>query len=891
MDDNTNRYVVRRADALQIGPSYYDRSKAVVVAHDEALKEKFLDEDTSVCPFPLLRAMHNHSELSLTIGTSVRAVFVKGRTGKVAFLHGAGERLSICMDITKDKLIPVQSTWTLSSGGGDKMLSTGEYNITAEIKKLAALHPPREKKVHKEFVMLRIPIVGLAGQKKARKKNLPVCDLILKIKVHLSASPLLVLKDVDLQCQMYTRNSPMHGDRALYYLVVKRGFWNTTNAWVPRPPVPMTRMVRNNYESIALGLINKYTPQGAAHSLYFVRSKDVFYGSDSKETSPHVFALGATSKAFTSLAVIASVVQKSSSPEMVLADPAVLLAKLRANRAERIADALKYLYTEKYNFPRTPSVGELLLHTSGLPRYPSYRLDNMRAIVSGDDGEDHSDQEKELANALRNATMLVSQPGATYLPSPLGYAILLFLLSGWDKTEEVAQVLTTLGFKNFVTGLTADASTYAGPYSLYSSLQAPLSDVATALSNPEWYGTGLLAATLEPRFTIAEGAAAVGYGGWMAREAEIRDGVKLVVYYQIAMMGTDAVVFVFLPSYQASAVFGVTPFDMKRMINDTAGSAFQVVTDVALALSTAMDAYVGSETSRVARTTMDLQMPVVTPETAESARRAENIMETGTTVSSANPTLLDLIGDKPLLSVHYEEQTLQIVTKSTSPGDRTRHVLIVKTKKWRREYLLGWDSQYVVAKAGAPTGAYRAIDPESHHASEALLVERMQGAGLMSVVTISFQGMIYAPAHILDALRGLVDETSVQFQQREVKVREMKEKMAAEQAERAKQRTSARSRRPSANDESSDESDSDGDQQLQVAQDGPVSVMELLSQPIGHYRRPYYGGYAYYPYRPSILGALAYGTAAALSPYYYYPPSPYYAPYPYGARPYYPYWY
>lgn len=882
-------------------PHYYSAEKAHMLAHHKLQKELYMQVPSDSMNWAVLNAMVERAPLTLHVGSAGAHLYYseRDRLGSRKHLPHEGGQLVVCLSRgsgARRYVIEPRGRWTLSSAGTE--LASGEYDVSGA--PLSASKKRKKKsKLRKAYAVVRLPVVGLLGQSRAAAANMPVCELRLKVKVLSDAGGevrRVTLKGGELLCHQTTRGNLLFAPQASPYAVTgKRFLVNSTSFALPSsvPPGASPTTIMRGASAAAAGqaLLSRYTGgdddgnSAVAGGVYFVRNGEVFFA---QEDSPQPYALGTASQAFVNVAVIKNALSEHlESPEAALADPALLDSKLRSAGHAEVADALRELYVKRYGYSSGPSFAQLLTHTSGLPAYPILSGRELVELVLISAGvrlareNEPNSADVLFALRLRNSVMLCGAPGFGYVESALGYALLLLTLPS-PASEYVAQVLEALGgaaaAKSISTGLERDAPQFAGVYSLYDSLQMPLSSVAKMLSASDFYRLDKIAgvSVQVPAYRITQDAS-VTLGGWCVRDMQLHDSdsPQRVLYHVGVAKQQSCVVLVFLPRYNTAAVFGVSPMRSERMLDSHNKSAHPLIVSVARALEEA------SVATAIAASTAALPaLPAETAEGAEAARATQQMMRAASdeaVAAATNTSLARFFSGDTLRSLTTDVTMRFSVAAAEVPDGVPRQFVTLHSPSYgaTNTFLVLFDPMYPTMSG--TTGAYRVVHPLTQKLGEPLLLQVLQrDADKMPL--LSYHGMIFARPEDAQRLTAVLDVKS------------------AEHAAMLTQQQHQPRIRSASGDQSSDEDEVlDVDSEIRATAhirakiassssvNEPTGVLHLLQ--IGH-RRGGRGGWV----GPFIAGGLLGGLAASsLYPYYGYP-RPYY-PYVY-APPYgYPYWY
>ena len=520
--------------------------------------------------------------------------------------------------------------------------------------------------------------------------------------------------------------------------------------------------------------------------------------------SHEVVGLGAASRPLAAVAVVQYVLNNNdTSPlgDVVLSDRTLVSRMLDASGAKNVRTAFEALYARGNAV--MPSLYELLSDTAGLPAYAPHTTHDQHALVADAGGRPATGNVETDFAAVLDRCALIAQPGTVYHPSALGWAVLLFMMPGWERNTDVARTLATLAGPDHAEQVVLPASPlepgFQSIYRLWAGIRASPAAAAHMLANVGWFGFdvgadfGWLSRLLDVRAPVNKQMAAA-CGGWVRTTTP--DGHT--VYTTSGSSERTTTVFVLAPAMGMSGVY------VHRTAAAPATGIMHRLTHFMARLSS-VDA--GDEPEPVLRSVS----------AKDAARRAARLL-----ASSANPeTQLPemrrfFLGD--FVALNEPRTTLTIALKPTPPEPALRYVMTLRRDQSETaEFIVAYDPDMAPSAddpAGQP-GGMRLLDPLTGAAIDVVHFEVMEGTDGSKTPFIHALGRIFSRANVSKELLARFDMTSDEARRRTILAAN---KAAAAQTAAAQQRAErARARAQVIRD--GDQSDDDDEDIVDVVED------------------------------------------------------------------------
>jgi len=564
-----------------------------------------------------------------------------------------------------------------------------------------------------------------------------------------------------------------------------------TPAAVPPPIEPVSDGVKAAARAELLRGIDE-----RAVSLSVVRGGGrVLYELGSAEPEP----LGETARALTAAAVVQyalGAAPRGTPGAVVLNDRTLVAQLLEKSGATHVRDAFVAIYAQAG--VESPSLVHLLSDSAGLPPYPAHTAAHIHGVVADRGGITASgDIERDFAAVLAT-TPVVAEPGAAFVPSPLGWALLLFVLPGWDRDETLARTLAVLAGaehrdKVLLPAAVGDVG-FQSIYRLWSGVRASAGAVGHMLSHPGWFNAdvagdmGWLGALLRGRIGVGAHMNAA-CGGWM--HMRTADGHHCVA--TSGRHGDTTTTLAMLPAYNVSAVCIVR--------RDTQPVAPPHMVD---RLARFMAALVGAVPAAA--------FVLLTP--AESTRQARKRAAALLAASTVDAAKIDeLSGEFGGRFVALNEPQLSLTLGKTlappSPAKMRYTMTVEHGAAERVQYVLVYDPDAPPNPAddAGSRGAVRLVDPVTHLLGEPVYFDKVSDGRGRAEPFVSVLGRVFARESMLDDMRAYYDANSapaVRRREQQKAAEAARQQEAAAAAAAAKQRAASRLR-------DGEQSDSDDD--------------------------------------------------------------------------------
>lgn len=493
------------AAARRDAPHYQGQIDALLGAHADRLANYEASAPESVVDWPVLRSARIASAQPMRL-TFDDAFTLQAKPTRADPVYG-GYRVQFAMP-DGPKSLKETGRWTLDADGRQY---SGAYDL-AELR-------AAQKTGHFE---LRHDIgVGLEGAATATAANLPRCVQLLGVKLGKQPGK-ATLQTAAVLCVENSAASPLFAPGATSVAAIGDRQHSAPHFFFPghshiagvKITVISLSQSRKAIDTAALSKTLAALPIANA-------SGAIVGGGLALQTfgpgAGNAVPLHETSSTLSSIAVVRALLDKRA-PVTKLRKPGFLLKRLRQTGAGVVADALQQIYAGR---SRTPTVEELLLHTSGLPSQFSLALPDLVAIMTSGAGAQTGIEGRPAHEVL--ADLLVrhgapgDEPGVRFLTSQIGYMILECAMAPpGEAAGLVRKWLETLGVHDVGTGSDSTKDDYYGANWLYAGLSMSPAELATALVSAGLLDQRQLANyTATPVFLLPNGLA-LAPGGWFS---------------------------------------------------------------------------------------------------------------------------------------------------------------------------------------------------------------------------------------------------------------------------------------------------------------------------------------------------------------------------------------
>lgn len=741
------------ARKLRTGPHRMAPVAALIAAANYVRSEEFLPVGDEYVPFTLLEAAGGGKrsiklEISGTQWTS---------SGGATAVTPDESTLLIQLQPAGVAGAPIQPSGTISISVDDAKALVYDYSLDEVRAALAANGDGRQTWRY------TVPLQGVAAEGEAIDKRLALVDLELRGQFKVNRFNRMVAKLDSVAIRVNARPT---GARAPFASAAGPTGLEPAEASTP-PPVPP----RDDDDTTVREAARELVGDDKTASVYFVRTG----GRTLFEAGPRgVVELGEATRALSAAAVLSYVLNHTEKPllgEIVLADRTLVGRMLDEAGAKNVHRALRELY-ERGNAPM-PSLGELIGDMAGLPMYVPHTTHDQHALVADVGGRPTTgDVERDFAAAL-DKTALINAPGAVYAPSAIGWAVLLFMLPGWERNVDVVRMLAALAGPEHAKEVQWPASPaergYQSLYRLWAGMRASPAAVAHMLSHQGWFGgivdgdLGWLHVLFSARAPISPQLTAAS-GGWM----------RLVTpegYRILTASGTydnNTTVLAVSPELGLSGVY------VERGGNTSAAA---IAARMAKFMARIMNAKPPARNPAAARMRLSVAAK-------HAAHRAAAMLRSGPVAD------LQRHFSGRFVAINEPQTSLTIVTQPTAPDRAQRNVLVLDRGTEHTEMILAYDPEAPPnpANVGGARGAMRIVDPLTHALGDAVYFEMVQSSSGRAEPIVSALGRIFARENVAEEMRARYDAMSEAAQRRVIAAAERAaaERAAAERAAAAR---------------------------------------------------------------------------------------------------------